>query len=52
MFSLAGLYFSLIPTVPSHDRYERNVAVAGAVGAELALIASLPSPATLMPFSN
>jgi MFS family permease len=39
IFSLAGLYFSLIPTVLSHDLHERNPAVAGAVVAELAVVA-------------
>ncbi len=39
IFSLAGLYFSLIPTVLSHDLHQRNAAVAGAVVAELAVVA-------------
>jgi MFS family permease len=39
IFSLAGLYFSLIPSVLSHDLHEHNAAVAGAVVAELALVA-------------
>jgi MFS family permease len=39
IFSLAGLYFSLIPTVLRHDLHQRNAALAGAVVAELALVA-------------
>jgi MFS family permease len=39
MFSLGGLYFALIPTILSHDLHQHNAAVAGAIVAELALIA-------------
>ncbi len=39
IFSLAGLYFALIPTVLNHDLHQKNAAVAGAVVAELALMA-------------
>ncbi len=39
IFSLAGLYFSLIPTILRHDLHQRSAAVAGAVVAELALVA-------------
>jgi MFS family permease len=39
IFSLGGLYFALIPTVLIHNLHQRNAAVAGAVVAELALIA-------------
>ena len=39
IFSLAGLYFSLIPTMLRHDLHQGNAAVAGVVVAELALVA-------------
>jgi MFS family permease len=39
IFSLAGLYFSLIPTVLRHDLHQQNAAVAGVIVAELALVA-------------
>lgn len=39
IFSLGGLYFALIPSIILHDLHERNVAVAGAVVAELAVVA-------------
>lgn len=46
IFSLAGLYFALIPTVLSRDLHERNPALSGAVVAELALVAIAAIAAT------
>jgi MFS family permease len=39
IFSLAGLYFSLIPTLLRNDLHQENAAVAGVIVAELALVA-------------
>ena len=39
IFSLGGLYFALIPTVLIRQLHEKNAAVAGAIVAELALVA-------------
>lgn len=41
IFSLAGLYFALIPGILAHDLHEPNVALAGATVAEFGLLGAV-----------
>jgi len=41
IFSLAGLYFALIPGVLIHDLHQRNIALAGATIAEFGLLGAV-----------